>query len=101
MNWIKVNGKWVEKSKIKSLYKEQHKELEKVQKLLINKIKSTNKNTNLKSLKKTVQNFENVQKEIGKKKNQEKQVACIIKGKGVVHMSKNTCKKQGKVLKLL
>ena len=98
MDWIKKNGKWVHISK---LLNEQRK-LETNRNKLIKEIKSTNKNTSISQLKKTVNKFEKVQKEISNMKLKNKQtVSCIVKGHGLVrHLTKSECKLfKGQLLK--
>ena len=97
MDWLKINGKWVNKSQLNEKRK-----LEISRNKLIKEIKNTNKNTSISQLKKTVNKFEKVQKEMNNMKSKNKQtVNCIVKPHGLVrHLSKSECKLfKGKLLK--
>ena len=99
MNWIKVNGKWQEKTILKKSNQIERKQLENRRNKIIDEIKNTNKHTKVSKLKKSVNDLEKIQTRMNIFKKTEQKVACIIKGKGVMSMEKNACKKKGKIFK--
>ena len=101
MSWIKINGKWQEKTKVMTSNQNERKQLEKRRNTIIKEIKNTSKNTKIPTLKKTINQFEKVQKTLADIKLSEQKVACIIKGKGVITTERNACKKKGKILKIV
>ena len=101
MSWIKVNGKWAEKSKVKSAIQNEKNKLEKNRNKILKEIKNTNTNTNVPKLRKTINKFEKIQNEMKDLQLNKKKVACIIKGKGITTTTRSKCKNLGKIMKFI
>ena len=74
MSWIRVNGKWQEKSKLKKSNKIEQTKLETQRNNIIKEIKDTSKNTKIPKLRKSVDKLAKVQNNINKLKENEKKL---------------------------